>query len=642
MKRRKKRLAVSGTGVLAAVFLIGLVGFSGCGLNEDPQGAIHPEASAPDKGGPTEREMAAAEAARNWLATNAIRLETVEAGHGFADMQPLKRIIGQARIVSLGEATHGTREFFQLKHRMLEFLVNEMQFNVFGIEATMPEAFDINEYVLTGQGDPVKALAGLYFWTWDTEEVLAMIEWMRRYNADPMHIRKVKFYGFDMQSAVRAAKVTLAFLRRLDSPQADRAEQDLGILANPYTESVFTRLAKDKKDAAAKAIKAVLSGFDRRKQDYLRRGGAEDWAIARQHAQVLSQYIELNSPDNLNPQIRDRAMADNIRWILNHEGPSAKAVIWAHNGHVATSEGGMGWYLRRIYGADMVVFGFAFNQGGFQAREGPFQTKGGLRSFEIGPAPQGSLDALLASADLRIAALDFRALPKSGAVADWFSAPQGTRDISAIYFDNSSRLAQRRVPSIYDGLLFVEKTTAAKPLSGRAPQLKLPAPSNLDFDEGETGKPPMGWQLPPNLSAYDFQVITSEETPHSGKRCAMISRSPGKHYGEVVASLTQRLDAKAYRGKKIKLQAATRGQITGPENHAWLRLVVTKRTPFLVDTRETVFDSLDQCPIDSPEWRVREIVVDVPPNAASISYGLFLMGDGKAWLDTVVLEVMGK
>jgi erythromycin esterase len=309
-----------------------------------------------------------------------------------------------------------------------------MEFNVFGIEATMPEAFDTNEYVLTGQGDPVKALAGLYFWTWDTEEVLAMIERMRRYNADPKHIRKVKFYGFDMQSAVRAAKVTLAFLRRVDSPQADLAEKDLGILANPYTEPVFTRLAQDKQDAAAKAIKGVLSGFDRRKQDYVRRGGAEDWAIARQHAQVLSEYIELNNPDNLNPQIRDRAMADNIRWILNHEGPGTKAVIWAHNGHVATAEGGMGWYLRRIYGADMVVFGLAFNQGGFQAREGPFQTKGGLRSFEIGPAPKGSLDALLASADLRIAALDFRALPKSGAVADWFSAPQDTRDISAIYW----------------------------------------------------------------------------------------------------------------------------------------------------------------------------------------------------------------
>ena len=130
-------------------------------------------------------ERAAVDATRRWLAANAIPLTTVEAGHGFADMQPLQAIVGNARIVSLGEATHGTREFFQLKHRMLEFFVSEMGFTIFGIEATMTESFDINEYVLTGKGDPAKGLAGIYFWTWDTEEVLDMIQWMRRYNAHP-------------------------------------------------------------------------------------------------------------------------------------------------------------------------------------------------------------------------------------------------------------------------------------------------------------------------------------------------------------------------------------------------------------------------------------------------------------------------
>src|SRR4030095_12206728 len=128
-------------------------------------------------------------------------LNTVIAGQGFGDMQPLKHLVREARLVSLGEATHGTREFFQLKHRILEFLVSEMGFTVFAIEASMPEAFDINRYILTGEGDPEKALAGLYFWTWNTAEVLGMIRWMRRYNADPNHTAKVKFYGFDMQSA---------------------------------------------------------------------------------------------------------------------------------------------------------------------------------------------------------------------------------------------------------------------------------------------------------------------------------------------------------------------------------------------------------------------------------------------------------
>jgi len=173
-------------------------------------------------------------AVQQWLRRAAIPLNTVVAGHGFSDLQPLKRLVREARIVSLGEATHGTREFFQLKHRILEFLVSEMGFTVFAIEASMPEAFDINQYILTGEGDPEKALAGLYFWTWNTAEVLEMVRWMRRYNADPNHTAKVKFYGFDMQSATRAVRLTLKYLSRVDPGVASAAAAPVATLENPF------------------------------------------------------------------------------------------------------------------------------------------------------------------------------------------------------------------------------------------------------------------------------------------------------------------------------------------------------------------------------------------------------------------------
>ncbi|HKE13886.1 MAG TPA: erythromycin esterase family protein, partial [Kofleriaceae bacterium] len=134
-----------------------------------------------------------------WIRRSGIPLSGVEAGAGTADMAPLAASIGRARVVALGEATHGTREFFQMKHRMFEYLVSERGFTVFAIEANWPESLAVNRYVLTGEGDPKAALAGLYFWTWNTEEVLALIEWMRAWNADPAHARKVKFFGFDMQ-----------------------------------------------------------------------------------------------------------------------------------------------------------------------------------------------------------------------------------------------------------------------------------------------------------------------------------------------------------------------------------------------------------------------------------------------------------
>ena len=80
-----------------------------------------------------------------WVKDHAIPLKTAEAEHGFEDMEPLKKLVGDARVVALGEATHGSREFFQLKHRMLEFLVEEMGFTVFAIEANWPESLAVNE-----------------------------------------------------------------------------------------------------------------------------------------------------------------------------------------------------------------------------------------------------------------------------------------------------------------------------------------------------------------------------------------------------------------------------------------------------------------------------------------------------------------
>jgi Erythromycin esterase len=150
----------------------------------------------------------------DWIRANAIRLATPEAGRGFADLQPLKKVVGNARLVSLGEATHGSREFFLLKHRLLEFLVSEMGFNIFSIEANMPEAYRLNEYVLNGTGDPAQLLRGMYFWTWDTEEVLGMIQWMRAFNQSGKG--RVQFTGFDMQTPNVAAENLGTFVTRFE------------------------------------------------------------------------------------------------------------------------------------------------------------------------------------------------------------------------------------------------------------------------------------------------------------------------------------------------------------------------------------------------------------------------------------------
>lgn len=156
------------------------------------------------------------EPAVEWICANAIRLKTVEAGHGFDDMKPLKKVVGEARIVSLGEATHGSREFFQLKHRMVEFLATQMGFTIFTIEANMPESYKLNDYVLHGTGDPKERLREMYFWTWQTEEVLGMIEWMREFNRSGKG--HIEFTGFDMQTPTVAAEIVRKYVAEHDGP----------------------------------------------------------------------------------------------------------------------------------------------------------------------------------------------------------------------------------------------------------------------------------------------------------------------------------------------------------------------------------------------------------------------------------------
>ena len=165
-------------------------------------------------------ELAPAE--MNWLKQKIVPLKSCEAGQGFADLVPLKAIIGDARIVALGECTHGTREVFQMKHRFLEYLATECGFTVFSIEASMPEAYRLNDYVLEGKGDPAKLIAGMYFWTWNTEEVLAMVQWMRDYNQSGKG--RLEFTGFDMQTPDVAMQNVTRFLEANDPPRAKSVE----------------------------------------------------------------------------------------------------------------------------------------------------------------------------------------------------------------------------------------------------------------------------------------------------------------------------------------------------------------------------------------------------------------------------------
>ncbi len=410
------------------------------------------------------RKAATRQQVASWIRKNAIPLRTVQAESGFEDMRPLRSTIGSARLVALGEATHGTKEFFQLKHRMFEFLVEEMGFTVFGIEANWPESLAINDYVVDGTGDPADALAGLHFWTWNTEEVLAMIRWMRRYNERPGHKRKVKFYGFDMQFPWAAAAGAIRYLETVDADYARASAAALAALGRNgdfLDENALAQACRAVQETAAELEQRILV----ERNAYVRRSSERDWLLARRHAQILREAVEVHLAfQQGTPGLRDRFMAENIQWIDGDEGPGTRMMIWAQNAHVSRVGNMMGRSLKALFPRDFVNFGFAFGEGSFQAKDG---TPGAgqsrrLESFSVGPPSPDSLDGVLASTGLPLFVLDLRRA--DGAVADWFRSGHETREIGAI-FPGESAMPIRVVPADrYDMLVFVDRTSRAEPV----------------------------------------------------------------------------------------------------------------------------------------------------------------------------------
>jgi erythromycin esterase len=405
----------------------------------------------------------------SWLRSQAIPLTTVEAGCGFAELQPLKPVIGNARIVALGEATHGTREFFQLKHRLLEFLVTEMGFTTFAIEANWPESLAVNDYVLHGRGDPARALAGLHFWTWDTEEVLDLILWMRQHNAYSAHKTKVTFTGFDAQYSAAAAVAIKSYLTQVDPAFAAAFVPRLLPFADDSLE--YRTLS----EAAVEELQLTVQDLGERllaeERSYVTRSTLQEWHLACQHARILRQVDEhrrAGDDKKSRYMIRDRAMAENIAWILENEGPQSRMVVWAHNGHVARDPRGifdgavesMGMHLSRRFDPEFVAVGFAFGEGAFQAvvTEGDSR---GLREVAVGSAPAETLDALLARTGIPMFMVDLRRVADD--VAPWFREPQTTREIGA-FFEGEEAMRETIVPMArYDLLAFIAKTTRARP-----------------------------------------------------------------------------------------------------------------------------------------------------------------------------------
>ena len=389
-----------------------------------------------------------------WLKMYAKPFATVEAETGFSDLESLRAIVGDARIVSLGEATHGTREFFKMKHRVLEYLVENMGFTVFAIEAALPEADAVNDYVLHGTGDAATALAGMHFWTWNTQEVLDMIEWMRAYNLRRGDRPPVQFRGFDVQFSHGAIGRIGAYLDRVD-PSAKAQVTSLWQCWAPYALNSggwVSRPASERTSCRAN-LESVRTLLESRRAEYSARSSAAEFEMILRYAVVMLQDEALAAGV---PPIRDVLMAENIAWLANVSAPGEKLVLWAHNYHVSTlRDENMGWTLRREFGDDMVVFGFVFDRGSFNA-VGP----AGL-GRQVVDAPASGVETLLRTG-APLSFVDLRDIVSDPA-REYFDEARFHWAIGALFTGPIGPYRWGvRLRNAYDVLIWIADTTESK------------------------------------------------------------------------------------------------------------------------------------------------------------------------------------
>lgn len=433
------------------------------------------------------------EAVIQWLSKNAITLKSLEPGYSFEDLKPLKKILKNIRIVGLGEATHGTREFFQFKHRMLEFLVKEMGFTVLALEDPYPASFRINDYILHGKGDSAEeALIRKGFVMWNTNEFSEMIGWMRDYNKKAPEGKKLKIYGIDIQIPGQAIEVVISYIKKVAPEYTEIAEDAI----NPLRFQNLNRLkwGRNKEEKAiTKSRLLELIGFLALNQvRFIRETSAEEFEKVMQHARTLAQFNDTFSRPRINPKDptnsmaarRDFYMAETIDYIMNKEGPEIRIVVWAHNSHISLGETrymygevliihpSMGSHLRKNFGDAYYALGFTFNQGSFQSynvnKEDEQYRK--LNEFDVGPASEGQVGWYFARPGIENYIVDFRFTPKDEKIADWLNFPLLIRHFGAT-FSLKRPLKKYIYPIIlgeqFDGMIFIGKTTRAHPVRSK-------------------------------------------------------------------------------------------------------------------------------------------------------------------------------
>ncbi len=407
------------------------------------------------------------------------------------DYEALLDLVGSKRFVLIGEASHGTHEFYRERARITRRLVDELGFNAVAVEADWPDAYRINRYVMGLSEDPDAKTALRDFrrfpaWMWRNHDVVRFAEWLRVRNHAHAHpATKARFYGLDLYSLRASMEAVIDYLDRVDPAEAQRAREryscfdHVGGEGQQYGYALAFQGAVPCEDE----VVAQLIELRRRAEAYLRRDGwvAEDELFfAEQNARVVRDaeeyYQQMYRAEVSSWNLRDRHMAGTLDALVEHldrQLGHAKVVVWEHNSHVgdaratgmgARGELNVGQLVRQRYRGDCLLVGLTTFDGNVTAAS---EWGGHAERKRVRPARPGSHEALLHEVD----SPSFWVATADPAAHDALEVPRLERAIGVIYRPQTelqSHYFDARLADQFDAVIHIDRTHALEPLERTA------------------------------------------------------------------------------------------------------------------------------------------------------------------------------
>jgi erythromycin esterase-like protein len=432
-------------------------------------------------------------------------------------------LVGDARFVLIGEASHGTREFYAARAAMTRRLIEERGFCAVAVEADWPDAYRVNRYVRGQGGDSTaeEALRGFGrfpSWMWRNTEVLDFVAWLRRYNdrAGGEPSARVGFYGLDLYSLYRSAEEVIGYLAGVDPAAADRARHRYACFDRYGAEGQeygFAAVSGAGEPCEREALEQLVE-LRRRAVELARRDGLaaeDDLFYAEQNARTVQgaerYYRAMFDAGPVSWNLRDRHMVDTLEALAGHlgrqRGGVARIVVWAHNSHLGDAratefaergELNVGQLVRERHGDDGCrLIGFTTYGGTVTAAS---DWGGPARRWAVRPGLPGSVEALFHDSGLDGTGqlLRFDAAPDGARK----SAPDGAREsarmlrsallhraIGVVYrpeTERHSHYLRARVADQYDAVIHVETTSAVEPLEPAASWERAEAPETFPYN----------------------------------------------------------------------------------------------------------------------------------------------------------------